>query len=260
MDRIQVTGFNPRSEQLRDRSVTFGQKGSSLTLIRKFIDWLSFRPSFEDIARALATEYLSEFSVRGIRFGRLNSDDSIVVLGQFGYPNADEYRERIIPSTEWRSIDVPDIQIINDGYKVKWTPKSDMYVSCLRDRGVIQGYLIVEFSDPVAEADKHRTTEAIEDLCVPIALYLSFQSRPVGSPMGGIVLPIDSRDAGNAQLTQRQILILRGMVEGKTNHELATEMGFSVSTIRHETMRIYQALAVSDRKEAAKKALMLSLI
>jgi DNA-binding NarL/FixJ family response regulator len=50
------------------------------------------------------------------------------------------------------------------------------------------------------------------------------------------------------------------MVEGKTNHELATEMGFSVSTIRHETMRIYQALAVSDRKEAAKKALTLNLI
>jgi DNA-binding NarL/FixJ family response regulator len=62
------------------------------------------------------------------------------------------------------------------------------------------------------------------------------------------------------QLSQRQILILRGMVEGKTNHELGTEMGFSVSTIRHETMRIYQALSVSDRKEAAKKAIMLSLV
>jgi DNA-binding NarL/FixJ family response regulator len=91
-------------------------------------------------------------------------------------------------------------------------------------------------------------------------LYLSFLSRPVGIGMGSITLPIDSRDAGNAQLSQRQILILRGMVEGKTNHELATELGFSVSTIRHETMRIYQALAVSDRKEAAKKALMLSLV
>ncbi len=78
--------------------------------------------------------------------------------------------------------------------------------------------------------------------------------------MASINLPNDSRDAGAGQLSQRQILILRGMVEGKTNHELATEMGFSVSTIRHETMRIYQALAVSDRKEAAKKALMLSLI
>jgi DNA-binding NarL/FixJ family response regulator len=90
-------------------------------------------------------------------------------------------------------------------------------------------------------------------------LYLSFQNR-AATNVSSINLPNDSRDAGAGQLTQRQILILRGMVEGKTNHELATEMGFSVSTIRHETMRIYQALAVSDRKEAAKKALMLSII
>ena len=48
--------------------------------------------------------------------------------------------------------------------------------------------------------------------------------------------------------------------EGKTNHQLATELGFSVSTICHETVRNYHALSVSDRKEAAKKALMLSLV
>ena len=135
-----------------------------------------------------------------------------------------------------------------------------MHVSSLRDRGVIQGYLIIQFHKPVSESDKHRTAEAIDDLSVLLALYLSFLTRPIGSGMGGINLPIDSRDAGNAQLSQRQIFVLRGMVEGKTNHELATELGFSVSTIRHETMRIYQALAVSDRKEAAKKALILSLV
>ena len=55
--------------------------------------------------------------------------------------------------------------------------------------------------------------------------------------------------------TPRQLTILGGMVEGKTNHELASELGFSVSTIRHETMRVYQALSVSDRREAAREAL-----
>ena len=228
--------------------------------IRKFIDWLSFHPAYEEIARALQTEYLSQFLVQGVRFGRLNSDDSINVLGQFGYPNADDYRERRIPSNEWRSIDAPDIKIINDGYKVNWSPDAKFYVSCLRDRGVIQGYLIVEFKNPVADSDKHRTAEAVEDLCVPIALYLSFQNRGSHQTAPGTVILNDSRDAGAGQLSARQLSILRGMVEGKTNHELATEMGFSVSTIRHETMRIYQALAVSDRKEAAKKALMLSII
>lgn len=227
--------------------------------IRKFIEWLSFHPTYEDIARALATEYLTEFSVLGIRFGRLNSDDSIVVLGQFGYQDADLYRDRTIPSAEWRAVNSPDTILINSGTQGEFTPNNSMYVSCLRDRGVIQGYLIVEFKKAVSESDKARTTEAIEDLCVPIALYLSFQNRASLQGNGSVILN-DSRDAGAAQLTQRQILILRGMVEGKTNHELATEMGFSVSTIRHETMRIYQALAVSDRKEAAKKALMLSLV
>jgi DNA-binding CsgD family transcriptional regulator len=231
-----------------------------MSQIRKFIEWMSFHPSTEEIARALATDYLSDYAIQGIRFGRINSDDSIVVLGQYGYPDADAWRNRSIPSAEWRAIDAPDVRLIATASKEKWTPNSSMHINSLRDHGVIQGYLIVEFNNPVSDAEKQKVAEAIDDLCVPIALYLSFQSRGLSTLAPGISTINDSRDAGADQLTQRQILILRGMVEGKTNHELATEMGFSVSTIRHETMRIYQALAVSDRKEAAKKALMLSLI
>ena len=229
-------------------------------MIRKFVEWLSYHPTTEEISRALATDYLAEFSVRSLRFGRLNSDDSITNLGQYGFPDADEYRNRNIPSQEWRSFKSAEMAIISGASKEKWTADSATYVNTLRDRGVLQGHLIVNFHKPVSEADKHRTAEAIDDLCVPLALYLSFMSRPVGVGLGGVTLPIDGRDTANNQLSQRQVLILRGMVEGKTNHELATELGFSVSTVRHETMRIYQALGVSDRKEAAKKALMLSLV
>ena len=229
-------------------------------MIRKFVEWLSYHPTTEEISRALATDYLAEFAVRSLRFGRLNSDDSITNLGQYGFPDADEYRNRNIPSQEWRSFKSLEMAIISGGTKEKWTIDSATYVNTLRDRGVLQGHLIVNFHKPVSDADKHRTAEFIDDLCGPLALYLSFMSRPVGVGLGGVTLPIDGRDSANTQLSQRQILILRGMVEGKTNHELATELGFSVSTVRHETMRIYQALGVSDRKEAAKKALMLSLV
>jgi DNA-binding NarL/FixJ family response regulator len=61
-------------------------------------------------------------------------------------------------------------------------------------------------------------------------------------------------------LTPRQRLVLAGFVEGKTNHEMATELGFSISTIRHETMAIFKALGASDRKEAAKLAQQHNLI
>jgi DNA-binding CsgD family transcriptional regulator len=227
-----------------------------MTVIRRFVEWLSYHPTTEEIARALATEYLSEFSVLGLRFGRINNDDSITNLGQFGFPNSENVRGRNIPSEEWRSGNSPEVQIVAGLSKEKWTPDSTMYVATLRDRGVIQGHLTIHFHKAITESQKHQTAEAIEDLCVP----LSFVSNPYGNHGGVTPLSAENRDAGAGQLSQRQILILRGMVEGKTNHELATELGFSVSTIRHETMRIYQALSVSDRKEAAKKAVMLSLV
>jgi DNA-binding NarL/FixJ family response regulator len=61
-------------------------------------------------------------------------------------------------------------------------------------------------------------------------------------------------------LTERQKKILAGMVDAKTNHQLAQDLGFSVSTIRHETMEIYQLLHASDRKEAAEIALKRNLL
>ena len=228
--------------------------------MRKFIEWLSFHPSSDEIARALVTEYLSDEGVRAIRFGRINSDDSAMVLGQYGHADADEWRNKIVPGSEWRNWATPEIDIITGKNRNKWSSDSTTCVVSLRDRGVMQGNIVVEFLNQISDSDKVRVQENIEDFCVPISLYLSFQNRSIGSSIQGKISSIDSQDAGASQLTARQLSILRGMVEGKTNHELATELGFSVSTVRHETMRIYQALAVSDRKEAAKKALLLSLV
>ena len=124
----------------------------------------------------------------------------------------------------------------------------------MRSRGAMQGHLVIRFSAPIV--DTKRVEDVVLDYAIPTSLYLSLsqEGRQRSTSQGS------SADIGATQLTQRQLSILSGMVEGKTNHELATELGFSVSTIRHETMRIYQALAVSDRKEAAKKALTLSLL
>lgn len=230
-----------------------------MTQIRKFIEWLSFHPTSDEISRALATDYLTDFGVCGVRIGRVNNDGSAMVLGMYGTAIVEEYRNKVFSNSEWREHVSPVTAILTGENKSRWAPDSKMTVVQLRDRGVLQGNVVIEFAKAIADAEKANVLETIEDYCVPIALYLSFQNRSATN-VASINLPNDSRDAGAGQLTQRQILILRGMVEGKTNHELATEMGFSVSTIRHETMRIYQALAVSDRKEAAKKALMLSLI
>jgi DNA-binding CsgD family transcriptional regulator len=230
-----------------------------MPLVRKIISWLTNHPTTDEIARALATDYLAEFSAKGVRFSRLQKDDSIVVLGDYGFEDSSLWTNRVIPSAEWRARDTEPARILKGQSQEKWCNDSTVYVETLRDRGVTQGHLMVTFHKALSEADKNQAAERIRDLCIPLALYLSFFQQS-SSGVGGSTFTTDSRDTAVGQLTQRQVLILRGMVEGKTNHELATELGFSVSTIRHETMRIYQALAVSDRKEAAKKALTLSLI
>ena len=214
----------------------------------------------EDIPRALATDYLTDFGVQGIRFGLLNSDDSILLLGQYGYPDAMAWRNRTIPSAEWHAIEGPDVQLIVAASGQKWSEDSKFFISTLRDHGVVQGYLTVEFLAPLSQAAKQRAGELIDELCMAIALYLSFQIRRSPNQTITVNSLQDSKNSEEARLSARQMSILRGMVEGKTNHDLATELGFSVSTVRHETMRIYQALSVSDRKEAAKKAIALGLV
>ena len=56
-------------------------------------------------------------------------------------------------------------------------------------------------------------------------------------------------------LSPRQIEILQSLIEGKTNYDIASELGYSVSTIRQETIKIYSMLNVSGRRAAAQEAL-----
>jgi DNA-binding CsgD family transcriptional regulator len=64
----------------------------------------------------------------------------------------------------------------------------------------------------------------------------------------------------NEYLSPRQLEILEYMQNQYTNPEIAKELGFSESTIRHETMRIYQILKVAGRREAINTAIAQNLI
>jgi DNA-binding CsgD family transcriptional regulator len=219
--------------------------------IRSFIEWLSYHPTPDEISRAIVLDHLASLGACCARIGLLNPDDSVTFAGEYGFE--DGKKGKTFPSSEWRlwSHDAADIALGRN--PDHWSNDHKLLMFQLRHRGSIQGHLAIRFSESVQ--DTTRVEEIVLDYAVPLSLYLSLnhEGRHTGSSNG-------REDTGADQLTPRQLSILGGMVEGKTNHELATELGFSVSTIRHETMRIYQALAVSDRKEAAKKALALSLV
>ena len=221
--------------------------------IRTFIDWLSYHPTSDEISRALVMEYMAPLGACCARIGRLHPDDSLEFLGEYGFDAGKT--KQTFPSQVWRSWDNDEALIALGKNAEPWNRAKNLLMIQLRERGAVHGYLVLRFEKSIE--DTEQVEEVARHYAVALGLYLSLLHEPGTKSARSIV---ERGDTGSDQLTPRQISILRGMVEGKTNHELANELGFSVSTIRHETMRIYQALSVSDRKEAAKKALALALI
>ena len=62
------------------------------------------------------------------------------------------------------------------------------------------------------------------------------------------------------ELSHRQLAVLLGMAWGKTNIAIAQDLILSESTIKQETVKIYKALGVGNRRQAVLKAQNLNLL
>jgi|GEM_PF-4909579 len=60
--------------------------------------------------------------------------------------------------------------------------------------------------------------------------------------------------SGGYGLTDRELLVLRGIAAGRTNQAIANDLAFSLSTIRNDTTEIFRKLGVPGRRAAAAKA------
>lgn len=82
-----------------------------------------------------------------------------------------------------------------------------------------------------------------------VGLYLSRVSH------GRFAQVVRGNEGANGEfLSPRQMRILDLMSQSYTNPQIAKELGFSESTVRQETMRIYQILQVTGRKDAIREA------
>lgn len=82
----------------------------------------------------------------------------------------------------------------------------------------------------------------------PFTITITFAGIKHGRPQFTIT-------EGNADtLTPRQIQILKLMSDGYSNGKIARQIGYSESTVRHETMTIYRKLSVECRRDAVEYA------
>lgn len=118
-----------------------------------------------------------------------------------------------------------------------------------------EDHRVVEYLDiaePIARGmNDVRSIHKIDELR---ARYLgtSISPKSTGEP--------DLAAMVTARLTAREIQVLRLIVQGMTNVEIAKTLAFSPSTIRNDTTSIYAKLGVKGRPEAAAIAVDLGLI
>ena len=223
-----------------------------MEFMQGFVGWLAHKPTPDEICRALITDYLKTQRACCARLGRLNKDDSYHYLGQYGFDTNET--GKLVPGLIWRTQTDNEVNQIAAGHQPgPWLSTNKQVLVELRAKGSVYGWMNIMFSNEKSDEQKKEIYSHLQIYSLPISLFLSLThpqefntDKDLAAEKG--IASVDS-------LTKRQMNILKGMVDGKTNHDLATQLGYSVSTIRHETMRIYQALAVSDRREAAQRAL-----
>lgn len=112
--------------------------------------------------------------------------------------------------------------------------------------GLPNGVLVVAVRGEVEDLDEIRAIDT-----------LSIMTNALGLFIGGTgiekVTNIDT-NLSPRPLTKRQVTILHGIVEGKTNQQIANELILSESAIKQDAVKIFRSLGVATRRDAATKA------
>jgi len=126
--------------------------------------------------------------------------------------------------------------------------------------GAPVGAMVLTFSDWPQGTEILDTLEGAQltELMSRLGGYY-LQANGITSGRGLIEAP-PANGSDGPMLTERQAIVLGFMADGFTNAQIAQQLMLSESSIRQETVRIYRALGVRSRVEAAKKGQALGLI
>lgn len=226
---------------------------------RRMLEWLTFMPPLDKVARALVLDYFLPYGPIESAIWHLNNRDALTCLAVYG--PSDVIVGVPIPGTIWRNSS--EVQLLaaqaTSKKAASWSEEGSHAVVNLYAQSMLIGFLTIRFAQVVESPE--RLTQEIEDFAQLISLYVSLRFLDSMNHNGSQANHKSSQSRnGQVHLTERQRLVLAGIIMKKTNNAIASELGYSVSTIRHETMRIFEILGVSNRVEAASYATTLGLI
>jgi DNA-binding CsgD family transcriptional regulator len=225
----------------------------ALDEVTRFVTLLTRSPTVDELLATLLRDFLSQLDVSAIEIQVIGPTEDLVLRYFIGAP---------IDGSEHKSITslsdlLEDRNIHTDLEKTGsiYNSHNHITLTAIALDSTIKGFYLFQHANRYEASPE--MAHYIQTLSSLMTLYLISQF-PRGSKAS--LLGSEVKTDSTTNLSARQLMILAGMVDGKTNPELSVALGYSVSTIRHETMDIFKILGVADRKEAAKSALASGLL
>jgi DNA-binding CsgD family transcriptional regulator len=206
----------------------------------RFSNFLNHRPNIDELLSRLATDFLMNLKPTSLAIASLITPTKFKVLNEYG---AKGKSEALLANLASDFFTDNLVQTLMDQNLIKAPKDNKTLITPISNGKVTTGVVLCECE----KQPNQEETEAAKAILLLTSSYLFLKVADNGNNHSISELTVNP-------LTPRQRQVLAGFIEGKTNHELALELGFSISTIRHETMAIFKTLGASDRKEAAKIA------
>jgi DNA-binding CsgD family transcriptional regulator/predicted DNA-binding protein with PD1-like motif len=221
---------------------------SALDEVTRFATLLTRSPSVDDLLATLLRDFLSQEDVTAIEIQVIGPAENLILRYFIGAPIDGSENKSTISLTSLLEHKNIHTDLEKDGSI--HNSHNHITLTAIALDSTIKGFYLFQHGQRYeASPNSAHYMQALSSL---LTIYLvSIFPRGIRASLLGSEVKTESV----SELSARQLMILAGMVDGKTNPELSTALGYSVSTIRHETMDIFKILGVADRKEAAKSAI-----
>jgi DNA-binding CsgD family transcriptional regulator len=248
-----------------------GKSGEGFMYLKRVSDFIGFlglhQHKLEDVLSHLVHRVLVDIQVTSIFILGLNEANNVELVGQFGcnqemwkgfpknvsifdkYPATEAMRTR---KTSWIN-SLPDwgqeYPLLKD-FQFDGPEKTSISMTIERcgTPVAVVGFYALEVVEVDGEIDSFLGT-----IANVLSLYF-FSDKEIVEPTNNQIsrstaLNNRSRDES---LTERQLLILKLISENRTNISISELLGYSESTIRQETIKIYAKLGCNGREEASR--------
>ena len=211
--------------------------------LSRLLDLLTARPNANELLKGLENDLLAKFKPSNVIIFKLDSHNFSKEIYS-NNPTLEDKNNGGFNSVLASILPTSNLATLTDS-KLGKSSDDNFLIIPISNGKSLKGFILLELDCTQLSAEDLSLIEIMGKVC---AFYL-LSELPELKQSNSI-----EKIASQLQFSARQLQIINGFVEGKTNHELAEDLGFSVSTVRHETMDIFRLLGASDRKEAAKIA------